>query len=156
MMLNRSTMYYRSRKDPQHALRGRPRELAASRVRFGYLAEVQASRPNENGRWISSRHGCPTAAGFASCGGGSVTRECLLFPYRQLADRPKSRNGIVTSNRGRRAPASIMVETARSFAVAQWKPGPISISVQLDFIRPGCPAENGYIESFNGRLPMSA
>jgi transposase InsO family protein len=84
------------------------------------------------------------------------TRECLLFPCRQLADRPKSRNGIVTSNRGRRAPASIMVETARSFAVAQWKPGPISISVQLDFIRPGCPAENGYIESFNGRLPMSA
>ena len=36
MMLNRSTMYYRSRRDPQDALRGRIRELAASRVRFGY------------------------------------------------------------------------------------------------------------------------
>jgi putative transposase len=36
MMLNRSTMYYQSRRDPQHALRSRMRELAASRVRFGY------------------------------------------------------------------------------------------------------------------------
>ena len=30
--------------------------------------------------------------------------------------------------------------------------GPISIGVQLDFIRPGRPIDNGYIESFNGRL----
>jgi putative transposase len=36
MMINRSTMNYRSRRDPQHALRTRMRELAASRVRFGY------------------------------------------------------------------------------------------------------------------------
>jgi putative transposase len=34
MMINRSTMNYRSRRDPQHALR--VRELAASQVRFGY------------------------------------------------------------------------------------------------------------------------
>ena len=24
--------------------------------------------------------------------------------------------------------------------------------IKLDFIRPGCPVENGYIESFNGKL----
>ena len=35
-MLNRATMNYQSRRDPQHALRVRMRELAASRVRFGY------------------------------------------------------------------------------------------------------------------------
>ena len=35
-MINRSIMNYRSRRDPQHALRTRMRELAASRVRFGY------------------------------------------------------------------------------------------------------------------------
>lgn len=35
MMINRSTMNYRSRRDPQHALRTRMRELAASRVWFG-------------------------------------------------------------------------------------------------------------------------
>jgi putative transposase len=36
MMINRSTMHYRSRQDPQHALGVRLRELAASQVRFGY------------------------------------------------------------------------------------------------------------------------
>jgi len=35
MMINRSTMNYRRRGDPQHTLRVRMRELAASRVRFG-------------------------------------------------------------------------------------------------------------------------
>jgi putative transposase len=36
MMLNQATMSYQIRSDPQHALRPRMRELAASRVRFGY------------------------------------------------------------------------------------------------------------------------
>ena len=36
MMINRSAMNYRSRRDPQHALRVRMRELAASRVRCGH------------------------------------------------------------------------------------------------------------------------
>ena len=36
MMLDPSTLYYKSRRDPQDALRVRLRELAASRVRFGY------------------------------------------------------------------------------------------------------------------------
>jgi putative transposase len=36
MLLDRSTMTYRSRRDPQHALRMRLHQLAASRVRFGY------------------------------------------------------------------------------------------------------------------------
>jgi hypothetical protein len=36
MMVNRSTMNYQSRRDPQHALRARLRGLSASLVRFGY------------------------------------------------------------------------------------------------------------------------
>jgi putative transposase len=36
MLVNRATMNYRSRRDPQTALRMRWGELAASRVRFGY------------------------------------------------------------------------------------------------------------------------
>ena len=39
----------------------------------------------------------------------------------------------------------------RNFTVARWNPGP-TVWVQLDFIRPGKPLENSYIESFNGRL----
>ena len=36
MLLDRSTMSYRSRRDPQDLLSMRLRELAVSRVRFGY------------------------------------------------------------------------------------------------------------------------
>jgi len=36
MIINRATMNHRSRRDPQTALKMRLRELAASRVRFGY------------------------------------------------------------------------------------------------------------------------
>ena len=36
MMVDRATMNYRGRRDPQTALKLRLRELAASRVRFGY------------------------------------------------------------------------------------------------------------------------
>jgi hypothetical protein len=35
MLINRSTMTYQSRRDPQDALRMRLHKLAASRVRFG-------------------------------------------------------------------------------------------------------------------------
>lgn len=36
MMINRATMNHQSRRDPQTALKMRLRELAATRVRFGY------------------------------------------------------------------------------------------------------------------------
>lgn len=42
--------------------------------------------------------------------------------------------------------------TAVSLPVACWKAGPLEHGVQLVFIRPGRPVENGFIESFNGRL----
>jgi len=41
-------MHYRSRQDPQHAVRVRLRELAASQVRFGYRRLVVMLR-GENG-----------------------------------------------------------------------------------------------------------
>lgn len=50
------------------------------------------------------------------------------------------------------APVSITVDhgtefTSKALEAWAWKNG-----VKLDFIHPGKPAENGYIESFNGRL----
>jgi len=48
-------------------------------------------------------------------------------------------------------PESITVDNGNEFsgrAVEAWA---IAHGVQLCFIRPGCPVENGFIESFNGR-----
>lgn len=60
--------------------------------------------------------------------------------------------GCCFSSRDRGAPESITVDNGAEFcskAVDQWA---YSNNVYLDFIRPGRPVENGYIESFNGKL----
>jgi putative transposase len=196
MVINRATMNHRSRRDPQTALKMRLRELAASRVRFGYRrltvmlrregwrvnakriyrlytedglavrtkvrkkiarrARVPASavtRPNEkwsmdfvaarllDGRWFRVL----TVV-------DQFTRESLLL----LAD--SSLNGqkvalalsVVVAERG--APISITVDNGSEFYSRAMEAWAYQHGVQLDFIRPGRPVENGYIESFNGRL----
>jgi putative transposase len=105
--VERMTLRYEPHRDPQEALRIRLRELAGSRVRYGYrrltvllkregwevnakriyrlyieeglivrtkkrkeraqrqrVAQGAAIRPNRSGRWISSRSGCRTDAGY--------------------------------------------------------------------------------------------
>ena len=196
MMLNRATMNYQSRRDPQHALRTRMRELAASRVRFGYrrltvmlrregwkvnakriyrlytedglavrtkvrkkiarrarVPALRATRPNErwsmdfvaarliDGRWFRVL----TVV-------DQFTRECMLL----LADSSLTGQKValalsqVIAERG--APMSITVDNGTEFASKAMDAWAYQYGVQLNFIRPGRPVENCYIESFNGRL----
>ncbi len=80
------------------------------------------------------------------------TRECLAF----LADSSLTGHKMglalseIVAERG--TPVSITVDNGTEFqskAMDVWAYQP---GVQLDFIRAGRPADNGYIESFNGRL----
>jgi putative transposase len=196
LMVNRSTMYHQSRRDPQHALRVRLRELAASRVRFGYrrltvmlrregwpvnakriyrlytadglavrtkvrkkiarrtrVPVLRATRPNEkwsmdfvaarliDGRWFRVL----TVV-------DQFTRESLLL----LADSSLTGQKValalaqVVAERG--TPASITVDNGTEFVSRAMEAWAYQFGVQLDFIRPGKPVENSYIESFNGRL----
>ena len=80
------------------------------------------------------------------------TRECLLL----VADSSLTGHKValtlsqVVAERG--APVSITVDNGTG--ILQSRDGSMGLSVwlQLDFIRPGRPVENSYIESFNGRL----
>ena len=189
-------MDHQSRRDPQTALKLRLRELAASRVRFGYrrltvmlrregwpvnakriyrlytadglavrtkvrkkiarrarVPAQSATRPNEkwsmdfvaarlfDGRWFRVL----TVV-------DQVTRECLLL----LADRSLNGHKValalsqVIAERG--APVSITVDNGSEFYSRAMEAWAYRYGVQLDFIRPGKPVENSYIESFNGRL----
>lgn len=56
----------------------------------------------------------------------------------------------VVAERG--APQSITVDNGTEFASKAVDLWAYRNAVYLDFIRPGRPVENGYIESFNGRL----
>ncbi len=189
-------MRYRSHRDPQEALRMRLRELAASRVRFGYrrltvllkregwavnakriyrlyseegltvrtkkrkksashqrVSQCVATAPNQrwsmdfvrdrfaDGRWFRVL----TVV-------DQFTRECLLL----LADRSLSGAKVasalesVVGERG--VPTSITVDNGSEFASRAMDAWAYGHGIHLDFIRPGKPVENSYVESFNGRL----
>ena len=52
----------------------------------------------------------------------------------------------------RGAPESITTDNGSEFAGRAMEAWAYQAGVKLDFIRPGRPVQNGYIESFNGRL----
>ena len=52
----------------------------------------------------------------------------------------------------RGVPESITTDNGGEFACRAMEAWAYQAGVQMDFIRPGRPVQNGYIESFNGRL----
>jgi putative transposase len=190
------TLRYEHHRDPQEALRIRLRELAGSRVRYGYRRLTvllkregwqvnakriyrlyieeglivrtqrrreraqrqrvplgQAVRPNQkwsmdfvaqrlpDGRWIRVL----TVV-------DQYTRECVTL----YADNALSGEKVATALDKivllRSAPESITVDSGTEFASKAMDLWAYKNGVHLDFIRPGKPVENGYIESFNGKL----
>jgi putative transposase len=190
------TLRYEHRRDPQEALRVRLRELAGSRVRYGYrrltvllkregwtvnakriyrlyteeglivrtqkrkqraqrqrIAQGLTARPNQrwsmdfvaqrlaDGRWIRVL----TVV-------DQFTRECrtLLADVSLSGEKVAAELDRVVTRRG--APQSITVDNGTEFASKAMDHWAYRNGVHLDFIRPGRPVENGYIESFNGKL----
>ena len=79
------------------------------------------------------------------------TREC----WRSVADR--SLTGVkvaaaLTPVRSVAAPTAIMVDNGGEFVSRAMDAWAYAHDVRLEFIRPGKPVENAFIESFNGRL----
>jgi putative transposase len=80
------------------------------------------------------------------------TRECLCaFAERsQTGDKVVGQMKRLAALRG--FPESITTDNGGEFAGRAMETWAYQTGVKLDFIRPGKPVENGYIESFNGRL----
>jgi putative transposase len=80
------------------------------------------------------------------------TRECLCA----YADRSQTGEKVVTQMKRlaamRGMPESITTDNGGEFAGKAMEAWAYQNGVKLDLIRPGKPVENGYIESFNGRL----
>jgi putative transposase len=187
---------YRSRRDPQAELRMRLRELAGSRVRYGYRRltvllrregrAVNAKRVyrlyREEGLQVRTKPRAKRAPHIRVPLQGAVrpnqrwsmdfvsdrfsdgrwfriltvvdqyTRECLCVH----ADRPQTGEKVVqqmrrlTALRGK--PESITTDNGSEFTGRAMELWAYQTGVKLEFIRPGKPVENGYIESFNGKL----
>ncbi len=80
------------------------------------------------------------------------TRECLLLLVDSALSGEKVAVALepIVSQRG--VPMSITVDNGSEFASRAMDAWAYGHGICLDFIRPGKPVENGYIESFNGRL----
>jgi putative transposase len=80
------------------------------------------------------------------------TRECLCA----YADRSQTGEKVVLQMKrliaGRGAPESITTDNGSEFAGRAMEMWAYEAGVKMDFIRPGKPVENGFVESFNGRL----
>ena len=80
------------------------------------------------------------------------TRECLLLYANSALSGEKVAAELERVVRERGVPTSITVDNGSEFASRAMDAWAYGHGIRLDFIRPGKPVENGYIESFNGRL----
>ena len=187
---------YQSKRDRQNELRLRLRELAGSRVRYGYRRltvllrregrMVNAKRVyrlyREEGLQVRMKQRMARAAQPRVPLGGATrpnqrwsmdfvsdrladgrwfriltvvdqyTRECLCA----RADRPQTGEKVAEQMERlvilRGKPESITTDNGGEFAGRAMEVWAHQAAVKMDFIRPGRPVENGFIESFNGRL----
>ena len=81
------------------------------------------------------------------------TRECIWLEADRSMNGPKVVAALTRAiaERGA-APGSITLDNGSEFTGRAMEAWAIETGVQLCFIRPGRPVENGFIESFNGRL----
>jgi putative transposase len=187
---------YQSCRDPQAELRLRLRELAASRVRYGYRRltvllrregrQINAKRVyrlyREEGLQVRTKKRAKRAShvrvplpsamhgnqrwsmDFVSDRSADGRWFRILTVVDQFtkeglcthADRSQTGKKVVEQLNGlvalRGAPESITVDNGSEFAGREMEAWAYANGVKLDFIRPGRPVQNGFIESFNGRL----
>lgn len=196
LLLNRTTYYYRGRRQDNLALRMRVKELAAARIRFGYrrlhvLLRREGWMVNhkrvyriycEEGlvvrtkkrKKIASRARAPLkmvqgvnqqwSMDFVSdrledgrmfrvlAVVDNFSRECLSLEADTSLTGRRVAACLERVARSRGYPESIRVDNGTEFyskAMDHWA---YLHKVSLEFIRPGKPVENSYVESFNGRL----
>jgi putative transposase len=81
------------------------------------------------------------------------TRECVALEADRSMTGGKVAQVLDRARQERRIlPESITVDNGSEFSGRALEAWAIANNVQLCFIRPGRPVENGFIESFNGRL----
>jgi putative transposase len=193
---DRKMIRYRSRRPPEVALRGRLRELANERRRFGYRRlfillrhEGEPSGINriyrlyrEEGLTVRKRRSRRRAVGTRApilvearpnerwsldfvhdqfaCGRrfrvlnivDDVTRECLAaIPDTSISGRRVARElSELIARRGK--PGMIVSDHGTEFtsnAILAWSKDQ---RVEWHYIAPGKPMQNGFCESFNGRM----
>ena len=141
---------YRLYVEEDLTVRTKPRKKLASRARVPLPAPA---RPNE--RWAMDFVSARTTDGrwFRTLTVVDVfTRESLALVADRSLTGVKVATALSAIVQQRGAPAAIMVDNGGEFVSRAMDAWAYAHDVHLEFIRPGKPVENAFIESFNGRL----
>jgi len=132
------------------AVRTKPRKKLASRAR---VPAVAPTRPNE--RWTMDFVCARTSDGrwFRTLTVVDIyTREALALVVDRSLTGIKVAAALSRLLEQRPKPQAISVDNGTEFVSKAMDAWAYGHDVRLDFIRPGRPVENAFIESFNGRL----
>ena len=103
--------------------------------------------------WTSSARGLADGRWFRTLTVLDVyTRESLALVADRSLTGVKVAAALSRSLQRRGAPTAITVDNGGEFVSRAMDAWAYAHDVRLDFIRPGKPVENAFIESFNGRL----
>jgi putative transposase len=141
---------YRLYTEEGLTVRTKHRSKAAARAR---VPQPEATAPNQ--RWSMDFMSARVADGRGLrilTVVDQFTRECLCVVADQSLTGDKVAQALAPVVRQRGAPHSITVDNGSEFASRVMDAWAYRHGIQLDFIRPGKPVENSFIESFNGRL----
>jgi putative transposase len=192
----RSTVRYRPHREPQEALRIRLRELAGSRVRFGYrrltvllrregwlvnakriyrlyteegllmrtkprkraaprprVPHVPATAPNQRWAMDFMHHRLLNGRPFRVLTVLDLyTRECLRLVAETSLAGQQVAEALEPIVHYRGAPQAITVDNGSEFTSRALEGWAAHHGISLDFISPGKPGENPFIEACTGRL----
>jgi transposase InsO family protein len=87
-------------------------------------------------------------SGSISCGKWFILSQCLLLLADSSLSGQKVASALSVMVAERGAPISITVDNGSEFYSRAMEAWAYQYGVQLDFIRPGRPVENSYIESY--------
>jgi putative transposase len=82
----------------------------------------------------------------------SFTRECLVMKVAPSLPAAAVTAALEEVIAARGVPQAIQVDNGSEFTSNHFDAWAYLRGIQIDFIRPGKPVENAFIESFNGRL----
>ena len=142
---------YRLYDEENLKVRSVERKKVARRQR---VPQPQAARPNQcwSADFVSDKLSDGRAIRMLTVI-DQFTRECIGLEADRSMSGPKVVAALTQAIGERGAtPGSITLDNGTEFTGRAMEAWAIQAGVQLCFIRPGRPVENGFIESFNGRL----
>lgn len=154
LRFQKSSYFYKARRTSQAALRKRIKEIAATRVRYGYR-RIQVLLQREGWRANAKRIYRPCVEEGLQIRNKRPKRK-VSAKLRDDRQPPQAAADVITTfdrvcaEHG--TPRTIRVDSGPEFILCDLDLWAYKNGVTLDFSRPGKPTDNSFVETFNGKV----